>query len=55
MEVVENENSWLLNRMAMEIGGRGITATAVGLLENSAIGGKIVAVEATFSRKKFAE
>jgi hypothetical protein len=39
----------------MEVGGSGITATAVRLLENSAIGGKIVAGEATFSRKNFAE
>jgi hypothetical protein len=39
--------------MTMEIGGDGITA--VGLLGNSAIDGKIVAVDATFSRKNFAE
>jgi hypothetical protein len=41
--------------MTMGIGGSGITATAVELLENSAIGSKIVAGDATFSRKKFAE
>jgi hypothetical protein len=41
--------------MTMEVGGSGITATAVRLLENSAIGGKIVAEDATFSQKKFAE
>jgi hypothetical protein len=41
--------------MTMGVGGSGITATAVGLLENSAIDGKIVAGDATFGRKKFAE
>jgi hypothetical protein len=41
--------------MPMGVGGSGITATAVKLLGNSAIDGKIVAVDATFSRKKFAE
>jgi hypothetical protein len=40
--------------MTMEVGGNGITI-AVRFLENSAIGGKIVAGDATFNRKKFAE
>jgi hypothetical protein len=39
----------------MEVAGSGIITTAVGLLENSAIDGKIVAGNATFSRKNFAE
>jgi hypothetical protein len=39
----------------MEVAGSGIITTAVRLLENSAIGGKIVAGNATFSRKNFAE
>jgi hypothetical protein len=41
--------------MTMEAGGSGIITTAVRLLENLAIDGKIVAGDATFSRKKFAE
>jgi hypothetical protein len=44
----------MLNRMAKKIGENEII-TVVRLLESSAIGGKIVAVDATFSRKKFAE
>jgi hypothetical protein len=41
--------------MTMEAGGSWITATAVRLLKNLAIDGKIAAGDATFSRKKFAE
>jgi hypothetical protein len=41
--------------MTMGVRGSGITATAVKLLGNSAIDGRIIAGNATFSRKKFAE
>jgi hypothetical protein len=41
--------------MTMEVVGNGIITTAVRLLGNSAIGDKIVAGDATFSRKNFAE
>jgi hypothetical protein len=49
------QNRGMLNRMTMEVGGSGIIITAVRLLGNSAIGGKIVAGDTTFIRKKFAE
>jgi hypothetical protein len=41
--------------MTVEVGKNGIITTAVRLLGNLAIGGKIVAGDATFSRKNFAE
>jgi hypothetical protein len=42
LQIFRRKTVGVLNRMTMEVGGSGITATAVGLLEKSAIDGKII-------------
>jgi hypothetical protein len=49
-----SKNNGVINQMAMETGENEIT-TAIRLLENSAIDGKIITGDAMFSQKKFVQ